>query len=111
MLFILTVNALLLAVMGTFQKLAGAPGLYFGLQPSPNEAFFATFIYHNHWGAFILLSTAAALGLLFHYARRTDHRRAAALARAGRPGRHAFPGGRGAVEHLAFLHACWSWRS
>jgi len=73
LLFILTVNALLLAVMGTFQKLARAPGLYFGLQPSPNAAFFASFIYHNHWGAFILLSTAAALGLLFHYARRTDH--------------------------------------
>lgn len=73
LLFILTVNALLLAVMGTFQKLARAPGLYFGLQPSPNEAFFASFIYHNHWGAFILLSTAAALGLLFHYAHRTDH--------------------------------------
>ncbi len=73
LLFILTVNALLLAVMGTFQKLARAPGLYFGLQPSPNEAFFASFIYHNHWGAFILLSTAAALGLLFHHARRTDH--------------------------------------
>ena len=73
LLFILTVNALLLAIMGTFQKLARAPGLYFGLQPSPNAAFFASFIYHNHWGAFILLSTAAALGLLFHYARRTDH--------------------------------------
>jgi O-antigen ligase len=73
LLFILTVNALLLAVMGTFQKLAHAPGLYFGLQPSPNEAFFASFIYHNHWGAFILLSTAAALGLLFHYARRRNN--------------------------------------
>ena len=73
LLFILTLNALLLAIMGTFQKLAQAPGLYFGLQPSPNEAFFASFIYHNHWGAFILLSTAAALGLLFHYAHRADH--------------------------------------
>jgi O-antigen ligase len=73
LLFILTVNALLLSVMGTFQKLARAPGLYFGLQPSPNKAFFASFIYHNHWGAFILLSTAAALGLLSHHARRTDH--------------------------------------
>jgi O-antigen ligase len=70
LLFILTVNALLLAIMGTFQKLARAPGLFFGLQPSPNDAFFASFIYHNHWGAFILLSTAAALGLLFHHVRR-----------------------------------------
>ena len=72
LLFVVTVNALALAVMGTFQKLARAPGLYFGLQASPNDAFFATFIYHNHWGAFVLLSAAAALGLVFHYARRTD---------------------------------------
>jgi len=70
LLFIVTINALLLAVMGTFQKLASAPGLYFGRVPSPNEFFFSSFIYHNHWGAFCLLFTAAALGLVFHYA---DH--------------------------------------
>ncbi|MFA5057687.1 MAG: O-antigen ligase family protein [Opitutaceae bacterium] len=70
LLFILVANALLLAIMGTFQKLDGAAGLYFGGQPSPNDAFFASFIYHNHWGAFVLLATAAALGLLFHHARR-----------------------------------------
>lgn len=70
LLFIVTINALLLAVMGTFQKLASAPGLYFGRVPSPNELFFSSFIYHNHWGAFCLLFTAAALGLVFHYA---DH--------------------------------------
>jgi O-antigen ligase len=69
LLFILIVNALVLAVMGTFQKLAGATGLYFGLQRSPNIEFFATFIYHNHWAAFVLLNTAGALGLLFHHAR------------------------------------------
>jgi O-antigen ligase len=73
LLFIFAINTLMLAVMGTFQKLGRAPGLYFGLQASPNAAFFATFIYHNHWGAFVLLSSAAALGLMFHYARRTDH--------------------------------------
>ncbi|MDD2762337.1 MAG: O-antigen ligase family protein [Opitutaceae bacterium] len=73
LLLLLVSNALLLAVMGTFQKLDGASGLFFGLQRSPNEAFFASFIYHNHWGAFILLATAAALGLLFHHARR-EHR-------------------------------------
>jgi len=74
LLFVLTVNALLLAVMGTFQRLAHAPGLYFGAVHSPNETFFASFIYHNHWGAFALLATAAALGLLFHHRR---HRRQA----------------------------------
>jgi O-antigen ligase len=63
-------NAVALAVFGTFQKLAGAPGLWFGAVPSPQPRFFATFIYHNHWGAFILLSTAVCLALLFHYQRR-----------------------------------------
>lgn len=70
LLSIFTVNALALAVMGTFQKLSNAPGLYFGYQSSPNSEFFATFIYHNHWGAYVTLCTAAALGLLFHYAHR-----------------------------------------
>lgn len=64
---VLVLNGVALAVFGTFQKLAGAPGLYFGLQPSPNPAFFASFIYHNHWGAFILLTVAACLGLIDHY--------------------------------------------
>lgn len=73
LLSILIVNALVLAVMGTFQKLAGATGLYFGLQHSPNIEFFATFIYHNHWGAFVVLYTAGALGLLFHQARHGGH--------------------------------------
>lgn len=73
LLFFVTINALMLAVMGTFQKLTRAPGLYFGLQSSPNAAFFATFVYHNHWGAFVLLSTATALGLMFHHARRINH--------------------------------------
>lgn len=66
----LVVNASVLAVFGTVQKLSGAPGLFFGLQPSPNEAFFASFIYHNHWGSFALLMIAAALALAFHVATR-----------------------------------------
>jgi len=69
-LFIVAGNAVVLAVFGTFQKLAGAKGLWFGLVPSPNSRFFSTFIYHNHWGAFVVLSTAVCLGLLFHYLRR-----------------------------------------
>jgi len=59
-------NALLLAVFGTLQKLVHAPGLFFGTVPSPNKTFFASFIYHNHWGAFVLLLLAAMLGLIFH---------------------------------------------
>lgn len=73
LLFVMTVNTLLLAVMGTLQKLTNAPGLYFGLQPSPNTAFFASFIYHNHWGAWVLLSTAASLALVLYYSRRRSH--------------------------------------
>lgn len=67
-------NGLLLAVFGTFQKLMQAPGLYFGIVDSPNQFFFASFIYHNHWGAFTLLNAAAALGLLLHAQRRGGHR-------------------------------------
>ena len=69
-LFLLGANAVVLAVLGTFQKLAHADGLWFGLVPSPNARFFATFIYHNHWGAFTLLNTAVCLALLFHALRR-----------------------------------------
>jgi O-antigen ligase len=73
-LFIMAANAVVLAVFGTFQKLAGAKGLWFGLVPSPNNRFFSTFIYHNHWGAFVVLSTAVCLGLLFHHLRRAGSR-------------------------------------
>ncbi len=69
-----TGNAVILAVFGTFQNLVHAPGLYFGLVPSPQEYFFSTFVYPNHWGAFILLNTAAGLGLLFQALRRREHR-------------------------------------
>ena len=64
-LFLLGANAVVLAVFGTFQKLAHADGLWFGLVHSPNARFFSTFIYHNHWGAFTLLNTAVCLALLF----------------------------------------------
>ena len=69
-LFIMAANAVVLAVFGTFQKLLGAKGLWLGLVPSPNARFFSTFIYHNHWGAFVVLNTAVCAALLFHYLRR-----------------------------------------
>lgn len=74
LLLLLAANAVVLAVFGTFQKLLQAPGLWFGLVQSPNEFFFATFIYHNHWGAFALLNTAVCTGLLFHHFRRPEYR-------------------------------------
>lgn len=73
-LFVLLSNALLLAIFGTFQKLSHATGLYFGHQPSPQPRFFASFIYHNHWGAFCVLMLSIGLGLFFHYLRRHDVR-------------------------------------
>ncbi len=56
-------NGLALAVFGTVQKLVGATGIYFGAFPSPQENFFASFVYNNHWGAFALLAFAALCGL------------------------------------------------
>lgn len=73
-LFLIAGNAVVLAVFGSFQKLAGAKGLWFGLVHSPNARFFSTFIYHNHWGAFTVLNTAVCLGLLFHAYRRGGQR-------------------------------------
>ena len=73
-LFLATLNALALAVFGTVQKMAHAKGLYFDAVPSPQIAFFSTFVYHNHWGPFIILSLTASLGLVWHYARRADAR-------------------------------------
>lgn len=68
----LAANAVVLAILGTFQKLVGAPGLWFGAVASPNEFFFSTFIYHNHWGAFVLLNVAAIGGLMLRSRERRD---------------------------------------
>ena len=65
LLLVLAANALLLAVFGSVQKLSSATGLFFGRIASPNSSFFASFIYHNHWGAFAVLMLAVCLGLLF----------------------------------------------
>ena len=74
LLALMALNALALAVFGTFQKLTRADGLFFGLVDSPQSYFFSSFVYHNHWGAFTLLSLAVCLGLLFHQLRRSGHR-------------------------------------
>lgn len=65
------VNAAVLAVLGTLQKLLGRQ-LYFGAVTSPNPSFFATFIYHNHWSAYALLALAAGAALLFQRATRDE---------------------------------------
>jgi O-antigen ligase len=64
-------NVVVLSVFGTLQKLT-SDGLFFGAVPSPNARFFATFVYGNHWAALVVLSIAAAGGLLFRHLRRHD---------------------------------------
>jgi len=65
LLLILGANALLLAIFGSLQKFVGSTGLFFGRVHSPNTSFFASFIYHNHWGAYVALMLAITIGLLF----------------------------------------------
>ena len=62
-LVITSVNAGLIAVFGTLQKLVGSD-IFFGLQHSPNLSFFGSFIYHNHWGPYALMHIAMLLGLV-----------------------------------------------
>jgi len=68
LLLVACINAIVLAIFGTFQKFA-ADGLFFGLVTAPNPRFFSTFIYGNHWAAYVLLFLAACTGLVFYYAR------------------------------------------
>ncbi len=74
LLLVLATNALALAVFGSVQKFVGASGLFFGNVASPNTSFFASFIYHNHWGAFAVLMLAVCLGLLFNLRPWTGYR-------------------------------------
>jgi len=74
LLLVAATNAFVLAVFGTIQKLSGATGLYFGTVESPQKFFFASFVYHNHWGAFVVLMLATCLGLAWHFGRRRESR-------------------------------------
>jgi O-antigen ligase len=60
-------NALVLSIFGTVQKLVGSTGIYFGSVKSPQDYFFASFVYHNHWGAFIILMAGIGFGLVIRY--------------------------------------------
>lgn len=74
LLYVIAGNAIVLAIFGSLQKLTHASGLWFGRVKSPNEFFFASFVYHNHWGAFTVLNTGVCLALIFHALRREQHR-------------------------------------
>jgi len=71
---VLALHALVLAVLGTLQHQTGAAGPFFGAIPRVNTAWFATFLYHNHWGAFAVLHVAATLALVFHSLRHPPDR-------------------------------------
>ncbi len=74
LLIVAVLNALVLAVFGTIQKLGGATGIYFNAISTPQKYFFASFVYHNHWGAFALLMIAISIGLVWHLSRHRESR-------------------------------------
>ena len=69
LLAVLVANALALSIFGTVQKLIGSTGIYFGAVKSPQDYFFASFVYDNHWGAFMIIMLGAAIGLVLRYAK------------------------------------------
>ncbi len=70
----LSIHALFLAVVGTLQRQGGADGPWFGRAAAVNEAWFSTFLYHNHWGAFAVLHVAATFAGIFHALRHPEIR-------------------------------------
>jgi O-antigen ligase len=69
LLLVIALNAVVLAVMGTLQKLSNSTGIYFGAIAVPQIRFFSTFVYHNHWGAFVVMMLVLIIGLGWHYVR------------------------------------------
>jgi hypothetical protein len=63
---VIAANGLALAVFGLGQRLLGN-GKIFGFFESPNPAFFSSFIYKNHGGAFLNLTLFVASGLAGWY--------------------------------------------
>lgn len=61
-------NTAVLAFVGSLYNLAGATKIL-GIVSSPNQHFFASFVYYNHWGGFAVLGAAAAAGLGIDYYR------------------------------------------
>ncbi len=71
---VLALHSVALSVLGTLQRQTGAAGPFFGAVTAKNTSWFATFLYHNHWGAFAVLHAAAALALVFHSLRQATSR-------------------------------------
>src|SRR5208282_4917330 len=43
-------------------------GIFFGAVESPQDYFFASFVYDNHWGSYVVLMACACVGLILRYA-------------------------------------------
>ncbi|PTX92355.1 O-antigen ligase family protein [Opitutus sp. ER46] len=62
LLLVLGVNGIVLALFGIAERLTGAKKIFWFVT-SPNEMFFASFIYKNHAGAYLNLALAIVCGL------------------------------------------------
>ncbi len=62
LLWLLVINAAVLAVAGIPSKFSGSM-MILGRWQAPDWYFYSTFLYHNHWCAFALLAVAAAVAL------------------------------------------------
>lgn len=74
LLYFVAANAFALGLFGVAQSFSGSKGLYFGAIPTLQPYFFATFVYHNHWGAFMILMIALSIGLIWRSARQGSSR-------------------------------------
>jgi hypothetical protein len=74
LLLIAVTNGAALAILGMAQKFFGARRIFFNSTFSTHSDFFATFLNHHHWGAFVVLMIAAGLALVWHYGRRREAR-------------------------------------
>lgn len=62
LLLVVGANTALIALVGSMQKLGNAQEIFW-LIDSPNNRFFGSFIYPNHWGAYALMSIAILIGI------------------------------------------------
>ena len=72
-LVVVAVNGTLVAALGIFQRLTGVDRIL-GFFDSPNDSFFATFVYRGHAAAYLNLCFFLHLALALHFFRRTAAR-------------------------------------
>lgn len=69
---LILLNSVLLALTGAYFDLRGAREILGHFVPPVRQYFFSTFIYHNHWSAFAILSIGVAAGLFFFSLRKKE---------------------------------------